>query len=104
MIVQRKTGRPVQFEITETARESLGAWLERRCRRDNDWLFPSRSHPGEHISTRQYGRLVDEWVTLIGLDAAAYGTHGGGHMNAEIRIDADQIGVEGGVVDFRRGC
>ena len=74
-IVQQKTGRPVPFELTETTRETLAAWLKLRELRASDWLFPSRSRPGDHLTTRQYGRLVDEWVTLIGLDPAGYGTH-----------------------------
>lgn len=74
-IVQQKTGRPVPFELTETTRETLAAWLKQRGLRASDWLFPSRSRPGEHLTTRQYGRLVDEWVALIGLDPAGYGTH-----------------------------
>ena len=43
--------------------------------RPSDWLFPSRSRWGDHLTTRQYGRLVNEWVALIGLDLSAYGTH-----------------------------
>ena len=74
-IIQQKTGRPVPFELTETTRETLAAWLKLRGLRAGDWLFPSRSRPGEHLTTRQYGRLVDEWVALIGLDPAGYGTH-----------------------------
>ena len=74
-IVQQKTGRPVPFELTETTRETLTAWLKLRGLRASDWLFPSRSRTGEHLTTRQYGRLVDEWVALIGLNPAGYGTH-----------------------------
>lgn len=74
-VVQQKTGRPVPFELTETTRETLTAWLKLRGLRAGDWLFPSRSRPGEHLTTRQYGRLVDEWVTLIDLDPAGDGTH-----------------------------
>jgi integrase len=74
-VIQQKTGRPVPFEITEPTREALAAWLERRGRRSDDWLFPSRSRAGEHISTRQYARLVDRWVAMIDLDPSAYGTH-----------------------------
>ena len=74
-IIQQKTSRPVPFELTETTRETLAAWLKLRGLRAGDWLFPSRSRPGEHLTTRQYGRLVDEWVALIGLDPAGYGTH-----------------------------
>ncbi|MBE7181948.1 MAG: tyrosine-type recombinase/integrase [Terriglobus roseus] len=73
-IIQQKTGWPVPFELTETTRETLAGWLELRGLRASDWLFPSRRRPGEHPTTRQYGRLVEEWVTLIGLDPAGYGT------------------------------
>jgi site-specific recombinase XerC len=43
--------------------------------RDDDWIFPSRSNRGEHLTTRQYGRLVDDWITMIGLNPGNYGTH-----------------------------
>ena len=74
-VIQQKTGRPVPFEITDSTREALAGWLALRGRRDDDWLFPSRSRPGEHISTRQYARLVDRWVAMIDLEPQAYGTH-----------------------------
>ncbi|QRE76785.1 MULTISPECIES: tyrosine-type recombinase/integrase [Methylobacterium] len=74
-VCQQKTGRPVPFEITEPTREALADWLASRSLRAGDWLFPSRSRRGQHLTTRHYGRLVDHWVALIGLDPAAYGTH-----------------------------
>jgi integrase len=74
-VIQQKTGRPVPFEITEPTREALSAWLALRGRRDDDWLFPSRVRLGEHISTRQYARLVKYWVEMIDLERRAYGTH-----------------------------
>ena len=74
-IVQQKTDRPVPFEMTEPTRDALTAWLKKRGSRSSDWLFPSRSHVGDHITTRQYGRLVDDWVALAGLDPANHGTH-----------------------------
>ena len=75
MVIQQKTGRPVPFEITEPTREALTAWLSLRGHRADDWLFPSRSRPGEHISTRQYARLVGKWVAMIDLEPRASGTH-----------------------------
>ncbi len=75
VIVQQKTGRPVPFEITAATREALRAWLEARGSRPDDWLFPSRMRPGDHVSTRQYARLVDEWVSRIELNPGEYGTH-----------------------------
>jgi len=74
-VVQQKTGRPVQFEITDQTRQSVARWLERRPAHGGDWLFPSRLWPGQHLSTRQYSRLVKWWIELIGLEPSGYGTH-----------------------------
>jgi integrase len=75
IVVQRKTGRPVQFELLEPARTSILAWLECRGGTLDDFAFPSRIDHAAHISTRQYARLVDEWVKSIGLRWEDYGTH-----------------------------
>lgn len=75
VIVQRKTGRPLQFEITEQTRAAVGAWITRRGLTERDYLFPSRVRAKPHMSTRQYGRIVDKWVSSIGLDPKRYGTH-----------------------------
>ncbi len=75
IVVQQKTGRPVQFELLEPARNSILAWLERRGGTLDDFVFPSRIDHANHISTRQYARLVDEWVIGIGLRPEDYGTH-----------------------------
>ncbi|MCJ8191979.1 tyrosine-type recombinase/integrase [Sphingomicrobium aestuariivivum] len=74
-VTQRKTGRPVQFEIAVDARTSLFAWLELRGGSVDDFVFPSRVDHSKHLSTRQYARLLDEWVTAIGLRREEYGTH-----------------------------
>ena len=75
MVIQQKTGRPVQFELTSDVRASLLAWFERRGGSLDEHAFPSRIDRTHHMSTRQYARLVDEWVTAIGLRRAEYGTH-----------------------------
>jgi len=75
IVVQQKTGRPVQFELLEPARASIMAWLERREGTLDEYVFPSRTEHAKHLSTRQYARLVDEWVTGIGLRCQDYGTH-----------------------------
>ncbi|MCX5497246.1 tyrosine-type recombinase/integrase [Kaistia dalseonensis] len=75
IVVQQKTGRPVQFEITSDVRASLLAWLGRRGCTVEDYAFPSRVDHTKHMSTRQYARLVDGWVTAIGLREEEYGTH-----------------------------
>ena len=74
-ITQRKTHRLVQFEITEQTRKSLEIWIAEVELRGYDYLFPTRIRSSPHLSTRQYSRIVDRWVTLIGLDPALYGTH-----------------------------
>jgi integrase len=73
--MQQKTQRPVQFEITEQTRDTVGAWIRGRGLRQEDFLFPSRLRASPHLSTRQYARVVQCWVKGIGLNPAAYGTH-----------------------------
>ena len=74
-IIQKKTGRPVQFEITEQTRASIQGWLPSVDARNGQYLFPSRFRAQPHLSTRQYARIVDAWVESAGLDSTAYGTH-----------------------------
>ncbi|MDO8714460.1 MAG: tyrosine-type recombinase/integrase [Polynucleobacter sp.] len=75
MVMQQKTGRPVQFEITQATREAVGEWIKEASLNSDDYLFPSRIHESPHLGTRQYARIVDSWVKEIGLDPAGYGTH-----------------------------
>jgi integrase len=74
-VVQSKTGRPVQFEVSENTRKSVLEWVESPAMRGCEFLFPSRFHATPHLSTRQYARLVREWVLAIGLEPNRYGTH-----------------------------
>jgi integrase len=74
-VVQKKTGKPVTFEITEQTRSAIQGWLHQLGSRQRGPLFPSRINPKRSISTRQYARLVDSWVASIGLDPSVYGTH-----------------------------
>lgn len=75
MILQRKTQVPVQFEITEPTRNSLHDYLNEIQVNADDYLFKSRFTSSEHLSTRQYARIVKKWVASIGLDPAIYATH-----------------------------
>ena len=75
MILQQKTHQPVQFEITEQTRDSILAWISSANLGKDDYLFKSRLKNSPHLSIRQYARIVDSWVSSIGLDPAAYGTH-----------------------------
>lgn len=74
-VIQKKTGRPVQFELTEPTRDSVSTWVQAARLRPEDYLFPSRVSNSPHLGTRQYARIVDSWVSEIGLDSSAYGTH-----------------------------
>jgi integrase len=74
-IVQKKTGRPVQFEITGQTRDAIASWIECAGLKDDQFLFPSRMRWSPHLSTRQYARIVKLWVASIGLDPTEYGTH-----------------------------
>jgi integrase len=75
MILQQKTKKPVQFEITGHTRNSLSKWIALHNLSLNNYLFSSRLHSSDHISTRQYSRIVHKWVDMIGLDTRLYGTH-----------------------------
>jgi integrase len=75
IVMQQKTGRPVQFEITPATRETVEAWINQAALKPDGYLFPSRVHASPHLGTRQYARMVDGWVAEIGLDPLAYGTH-----------------------------
>ena len=74
IVMQKKTQRPVQFEITEQTRDAVAAWIAAARLKPEQFLFPSRLSESPHLSTRQYSRIVGSWVNSIGLDAAAYGT------------------------------
>lgn len=74
-VMQKKTGRPVRFEITRKSRESVTDWIDQAGLCGSDYLFPSRIRKSEHLSTRQYSRMVSSWVAAIGLDPTSFGTH-----------------------------
>jgi len=74
-ITQSKTEKPVRFEITDGTRKSLVRWMNEPAMIGSEFLWPGRFHERLHISTRQYARLVRKWVTSIGLEPSAFGTH-----------------------------
>ena len=75
MVLQRKTQRPVQFELTDQTRNAVSAWIAKASLTPEQYLFPSRCRKSPHVSTKQYARIVHRWVSSIGLDPSAYGTH-----------------------------
>ena len=75
IVMQQKTNRPVQFEITEQTRVAVSTWMQHARLGSNDYLFPSRMRSSPHLSRRQYARLLDSWLEDIGLDPGTYGAH-----------------------------
>jgi integrase len=73
-IRQRKTGRPVRFELTEQTRQAINEYLAAAGKKPGDYLFSGRRF-GQKMSTRQYARLLSDWLIAIGLDPHVYGTH-----------------------------
>ncbi|MDA9504696.1 integrase [Bradyrhizobium sp. CCBAU 11386] len=72
---QKKTGRPVKFELTESTRQAVDDYLRETGKKPGDYLFTGRRGPDRCLTTRQYARLLSEWLTGIGLDAHLFGTH-----------------------------
>jgi integrase len=72
---QKKTGRPVRFEITEQSRQSVDEYLRACKRQPGSFLFGGRRGKEKSLTTRQYARLVSTWTAMIGLDASLFGTH-----------------------------
>jgi integrase len=72
---QNKTGRPVRFEITEQTRQAIDEHLAVSRKRPGEFLFQVRRGNGRCLSTRQYARLLSEWIASIGLEPALFDTH-----------------------------
>ena len=72
---QKKTGRPVRFELTEQTRQAIDEYLKVTGRKAGDFLFAGRGGSERGLTTRQYARLVGEWIASIGLDPLKFGTH-----------------------------
>jgi integrase len=72
---QKKTGRPVRFEVTEQTRQAVDEYLRSTNRKQGQFLFPAQRRPEEALSTRQYARVLADWLRGIGLDPFVYGTH-----------------------------
>jgi integrase len=72
---QKKTGQPVRFELTEQTRQAVDDYIRVAGKKPGEALFVGRRGPGRCMSTRQYARLVSEWIASIGLDPNLFGTH-----------------------------
>jgi len=75
IVRQRKTGRPVRFELSEQTRQAVDDYLKATGKRPGEFLFTGRRGPDRNMTTRQYARLVSDWIGSVGLDPRLFGTH-----------------------------
>ena len=61
-IRQKKTGRPVRFELTDQTRLAIDEYLRLTGRKTSQVLFAGRGNGERGLTTRQYARLLQEWV------------------------------------------
>ena len=72
---QKKTGRPVKFELADQTRQAIDDYLKAAAKKPGEFLFAGRRGSGHCMTTRQYARLLSEWIASIGLDPKLFGTH-----------------------------
>ena len=72
---QKKTGRPVKFELTEQTRQAVDDYLAAAGKKPGEFLFTGHRAIGRPMTVRQYARLVSDWIANIGLDPRIYSTH-----------------------------
>jgi integrase len=72
---QKKTGRPVKFELTDQTRQAVDDYLKAAHKKPGEFLFTGRRGMGQCMTTSQYARLISEWIASIGLDPKLFGTH-----------------------------
>lgn len=72
---QKKTGRPVRFELTEATRQAVDDYVKATGKKPGDFLFTGRRGENRSLTTRQYARLLADWLASIGLDPQPFGTH-----------------------------
>jgi len=74
-VLQQKTGRPVQFEITNGTREAVTNLIKLGHLRSKDFLFRSWVGICQHISTRPYNQIIHGWIAKLDLEDSLYSTH-----------------------------
>ena len=86
---QKKTGRPVRFELSEQTRQAVDDYLKAGNKRPGEFLFTGRRGAGNCMTTRQYARLVSEWIGGVGLDPRLFGTHSLRRTKATLNLSPD---------------
>src|ERR1700704_786733 len=70
---QKKTGQAVRFELTEQTRQAVDDYPRVAGKKPGEFMFTGRPGSGRSITTRQYARLVSQWIPSIGLDPRLFG-------------------------------
>lgn len=81
---QKKTGRPVKFELSESTRQAVDDYLKASGKKPGEYLFTDRRGPDCSLTTRQYARLLPDWLASVGLDPHLFGTHSLRRTNATL--------------------
>jgi|SRR5580704_3863915 hypothetical protein len=69
-------GQPVKFEMTEQTREAIDNYLAAAGKKPGEFIFGGRRGRDRPITTRQYARLVGQWIAGIGRTQGSLGrTH-----------------------------
>jgi integrase len=74
-VSQKKTGQPVRFELTEQTRQAVDDYIKAAGKKPGEFMFADRGGSQRCMTTRQYARLVSEWIGSVGLDPHIFGTH-----------------------------
>src|SRR5260370_8657422 len=87
---QKKTGRPVRFELSEQTRQAIDDHLKATNKRPGEFLFTGRRGPQTNVTTRQYARLVSEWIGSAGLDSRLFGDAFVATHKSDLDLSADR--------------
>jgi integrase len=61
--------------MTEQTREAVDSHIAAANKKLGEFLFGGRRGRDRPLTTRQYARLVGQWIATIGLDQSFFGTH-----------------------------
>ena len=61
--------------MTDQTRQAIDDYLKAAGKKPGEFLFTGRRGFGRCMTTRQYARLLSEWLASIGLDPKLFGTH-----------------------------
>src|SRR5258708_13036636 len=72
---QKKTGRPVRFELSEQTRQAIDDYLQAANKRPAEFLFTGRRGPETSMTTPPYARLLSHPTPTLLLTPRLLDTH-----------------------------